>query len=118
MMAAGLVNDRTITYADDLDDLTELKYFHVKLESHEAIYAAGALCESNAADLAEEFWVPSAFHGRRSQIASHWRSALSPWIDRRTPVDVARDRLEGRALLFVLTCVPQKPLQNGHFSSI
>jgi hypothetical protein len=96
LMAQGLVNGRTITYADDR---AELEYFNIKLESHDVIYAAGALCESEAADVTE-LCAPIAFRGRRSQIASHWRSALSPWIDRRTPVDVARDRLEERASCF------------------
>jgi hypothetical protein len=31
--------------------------------------------------------------GARGQMASHLRSALSPWIEVRQPVDILRDRL-------------------------
>ena len=43
--AESLINDRTIYYARNLD-VDELRYFHVKLNSHEVIYAAMAPCES------------------------------------------------------------------------
>jgi hypothetical protein len=38
-----------------------------------------------------------AFNGGRSEIASRLRSAISPFIDRRTQLDAIRDRLEARA---------------------
>jgi hypothetical protein len=37
------------------------------------------------------------FVGRRSELASRWRSAVSPIFDRRTPLDLIRDELEERA---------------------
>jgi hypothetical protein len=39
----------------------------------------------------------AAFDGGRSELQSRLRSALSPILDVRTPVDVVRDRLEERA---------------------
>ena len=33
------------------------------------------------------------------QLKSRMRSALSPWLDRRAPLDVIRDRLEERAIM-------------------
>jgi hypothetical protein len=33
-----------------------------------------------------------------AQIASHLRSAVSPWFDCRTPIDLMRNRIEERAL--------------------
>jgi hypothetical protein len=33
--------------------------------------------------------------GARGQMKSHLRSALSPWIEVRRPVDILRDRLAG-----------------------
>jgi hypothetical protein len=38
-----------------------------------------------------------AFHGGRSQLSSHLRSAIAPLIDRRRPLDRIRDSLEARA---------------------
>ena len=38
-----------------------------------------------------------AYTGGRSEVASRLRSALSPWIDRRSKLDVIRDRLADRA---------------------
>jgi hypothetical protein len=97
LTAQGLVNGRTIAYARATAPV--LEYFHVKLQSHDCVYANGALCESQAESVVD-FYAPVAFRGRRSQIASHFRSALSPWVDRRTPADVVRDRLEDRASCF------------------
>jgi hypothetical protein len=34
--------------------------------------------------------------GRRVEIKSHFRSAISPWIDRRQKLDIIRDKLEER----------------------
>lgn len=43
--ACELVNGRTIVF-DDADDSTLLEYFHVKLASHDVIFAAGAPTET------------------------------------------------------------------------
>ena len=39
-----------------------------------------------------------SYNGGRSELRSRFRSALSPWIDRRMPIDIIRDRLEERSV--------------------
>lgn len=81
------------------------------------IYAEGAASETlltvdenanNFADYYRRYGTPQSegqrcapilsIDGGRAQIKSRFRSAISPWLDRRHPVDVIRDRLEERAL--------------------
>jgi len=94
--AGSLVNETTIALAE-AGDVTELEYYHVKLQSHDVIYAEGAPCETFA-DTAEHYVPVLSFTGYRSRMKSHLRSALSPLVDRREKIDVIRDRLEDRAL--------------------
>jgi hypothetical protein len=92
----SLVNGKTISF-DERIGLDALEYFHVEFDSHDVIDAEGALCESHR-NAAMEACVPElAFHGGRSQLASHLRSAIAPLIDRRRPLDRIRDDLETRA---------------------
>jgi Hint domain len=112
----SLVNATTITLHDD-DGLNELEYYHIKLQSHDVIYAEGAPCETvdevkeAAVNFVEYLWMYGApsgmlrhcvpvlsFTGNRSKMKSHLRSALSPLVDRREKIDIIRDRLEDRAL--------------------
>jgi len=114
--AGNLINGTTITLypADEFD---ELEFFHVKFETHDVIYAEGAACEtlltvsetaSNFAEyyraygapkLEEASCAPLLFYGgRRDQIKSRLRSAISPWFDCREKFDVIRDRLEEREI--------------------
>jgi hypothetical protein len=114
--AGNLINGTTITLYD-AREFDELEFYHIKLESHDVVYAEGAPCETllqvdeNAANFAEYFriyGVPSSepmpcvplltYDGARSEIKSRLRSALSRWIDRREKIDVIRDRLEERAI--------------------
>jgi hypothetical protein len=37
-------------------------------------------------------------NGGRSEIKSRFRSAISPWIDRRQKLDIIRDELEERGI--------------------
>ena len=117
LVAAGnLINGTTIT-RNDASELDELEFFHVKLERHNVIYAEGAPCETllnvdeNAANFAEYFRrheppeseeTPCApvlqYSYRRGEIKSCFRSAISPWIDRRQTVDIIRDRLDARGI--------------------
>jgi Hint domain len=117
LVAAGnLVNGSTITVYDACG-LDELKFFHIKLAAHDAIYAEGAPCETllnideNAANFAEYLRLygrptieetpcaPLLRYGyRRGEIKSCLRSAISPWIDRRQPADLIRDKLDARGL--------------------
>ena len=112
----SLVNDATIALAD-ADDVGELEYYHIKLQSHDVIEAEGAPCETllqveesaaNFADYLRMYGAPNepaqpcapvlSFYSNHSRVKSHLRSALSPWVDRRETIDIIRDRLERRAL--------------------
>jgi hypothetical protein len=117
LLAAGdLINGTTITH-DAADDAAELVYFHIKLESHDAIYAEGLACETllavdeaavNFADYLRAHGVPEAaelpcapllsYDGAMGKVKSRLRSAMSPWVDRRRKMDVIRDRLEERGM--------------------
>ena len=107
----NLINGRTVAVYD-AGDLDELEYFHVKLQTHDVIYAEGAPCETlvyvdeNAVNFAEYLrqggppeieaarCAPWADFGRRVEIKSRLRSAISPWIDCRQKLDIIRDELE------------------------
>ncbi|HJU15259.1 MAG TPA: Hint domain-containing protein [Stellaceae bacterium] len=116
LVAVGsLINGTTITLYD-ARELDELEFFHIKLASHDVIYAEGAPCETlldvddNAVNFSEYLHrygasakgAPCApllaFNGGRSEIKSRFRSAISPWIDRRRQLDIIRDRLEERGI--------------------
>jgi hypothetical protein len=114
--AGDLVNGTTIMLYD-ARELDELEFFHIKLERHNVIYAEGAPCETvmhvdeNAVNFAEYLRryghariqeAPCApvlsFNGGRNELKSRFRSALSPWIDRRQKLDIIRDELEERGI--------------------
>jgi Hint domain len=114
--AGDLVNGTTITLYD-ARELDELEFFHIKLERHNVIYAEGAPCETllnvdeNAVNFAEYLRrygharideAPCApllsFNGGRNELKSRFRSALSPWIDRRQTLDIIRDEIEERGI--------------------
>jgi hypothetical protein len=110
-----LINGTTITLYD-ARELDELEFFHIKLERHDVIYAEGASCETllnldeNAVNFAEYLrrygpptiegsgCAPRVGFGARFEIKSHFRSAISPWIDRRQKLDIIRDKLEKRGI--------------------
>jgi hypothetical protein len=112
-----LINGTTIT-RDEAREYDQLEYIHVKLESHDVIYAEGVPAETlinvqesavNFADYLrrygtaatdEERCAPYIYiSGGRPELASRLRSALSPWIDLRNEADVVRDRLEQRGAM-------------------
>jgi hypothetical protein len=112
--AEALINGTTIT-RDEAREYDELEFFHVKLESHDVIYAEGAPAETllsvqesavNFADYLRRYGTAATdedrcaphihIWGGRPELASRFRSALSPWIDLRNQADVIRDRLEER----------------------
>jgi hypothetical protein len=114
--AGSLINGTTITLYDAREH-NELEFFHIKLARHNVIYAEGVPCETviNFDDSAVNFAeylrrygppitqeVPCApilsCNGRRRAIKSHFRSAISPWIDRRQKLDVIRDELKERGI--------------------
>ncbi len=106
----ALINGATITRHEPEGD--EMEFFHIKLESHDVIYAEGVPAETllhvdeffvNFAEYLRQYG-PSAdearcapyvhVQGGRAEAMSRFRSALSPWIDLRDQADVVRDRLE------------------------
>jgi hypothetical protein len=107
----NLVNGKTFAVYD-ANDLDELEYFHIKLQSHDVIYAEGTPCETlltvdenavNFADYLRKYGrleienircAPWVGYGRRVEIRSRLRSAISPWIDCRDKLDIIRDELE------------------------
>jgi Hint domain len=118
-----LINGTTIT-RDEVREYDELEFLHVKLESHDVIYAEGVPAETlinvqesavNFADYLrrygtaatdEEHCAPHIhIWGGRPELVSRLRSALSAWIDLRNQAEVMRDRLEERA--YVLSQEPE-----------
>jgi hypothetical protein len=61
------------------------------------IFAEGAPVET-LLEVDEVRCAPVAPYGARGESKSRIYSAISPWLDRRSPVDVIRDRLEERAV--------------------
>jgi Hint domain len=113
----NLLNGTTIARYP-ADEFAEIEYFHLKLSAHDFIYAEGVACETLGGGDFEQFdnfieyerlygrseepagalYAPLVrFDGGRSQLKSRFRSALSPWIDRRAQIDRIRDELEDRA---------------------
>jgi hypothetical protein len=118
-----LINDATIT-RDEVREYDELEYIHVKLESHDVIYAEGVPAETlinvqesavNFADYLRRYGTAATdeehcapyihIWGGRPELASRLRSALSPWIDLRNQAEVIRDRLEEYG--YVSSCEPE-----------
>jgi hypothetical protein len=113
--AGDLINGTSITR--DERDCDELEYFHIKLENHDVIFAEGAPVETllevnesavNFADYFRRYGAPETegtrcaprvtYGGGRGAFKSRIRSAMSPWLDHRRPLDVIRDRLEERGI--------------------
>jgi hypothetical protein len=115
--AEVLINGTTITRYE-AREYDELEFFHIKLESHDVIYAEGAPAETllnveesavNFAEYLRQYGTAArdedrcAPHihiwGGRVELMSRVRSALSPWIDLRNQADMVRDQLEERGLV-------------------
>jgi hypothetical protein len=113
--AGDLINGTSITR--DERDCDGLEFFHIKLETHDVIYAEGAPVDTvltvdegavNFAEYFRRYGAPEAqekpcaprvsYGGGRGEFKSRVRSAMSPWLDRREPLDVIRDRLEERGM--------------------
>ena len=97
--AGDLLNGTTIV-RDEAAEFERLEYFHIELEGHDVVDAEGAPCESLLAVIDGEVALSCAprvsFDGRRNELRSRLRSALSILVDRRRPLDIVRDRLEER----------------------
>ncbi len=114
--AEVLINGTTIT-RDEAREYDQLEFFHVKLESHDVVYAEGAPAETlinvqesavNFADYLRQYGTAATdedrcaphvhIWGGRPEFVSRFRSALSPWIDLRNRAEVVRDQLEERRI--------------------
>jgi hypothetical protein len=112
-----LINGTTITRCE-AREYDELEYFHIKLESHDVVYAEEAPAETlfhvdecavNFASYFRRYGMPITEEARcaplveiwggRAELKSRLRSALSPWIDLRNQADVVRDQLEERGVM-------------------
>jgi hypothetical protein len=113
--AKYLVNGVTIV-ADAKPEALSLTYFHIELDTHEAILAEGLAVESflrdnpHAFDNADEYvrlygwpeepltpFAPYVPYTGRQELASHIRSALAPVYDFRKAIVKVRDRIADRA---------------------
>jgi hypothetical protein len=124
--AIYLVNGTSIVQAMP-EDVEEIDYFHIELETHEVIFAEGAAAETLLvvdereafADLIRESFdnfserkrlygthdtppmTPCAprvcYNGRRSELRALLRRAVSPVVDIRDPIQLIHDRIAARA---------------------
>ncbi len=92
--AGDLVNGFTIVPYET--EHTVLDIFHFRFATHDVIDAQGALCESLLLEGEQPCAPQLGFNGRRNELKSRLRSAIAPWVDRRQPLDVIRDRIEAR----------------------
>jgi hypothetical protein len=116
--AGSLINGTTIApYA--AEEYDELEFFQIKLETHDAIFAEGAPCETllsmdeSAIDYADyidkygpaiaqdAYCAPIFGNGARSEIRWRVHSAMSRWLGPHK-VDIIRERLEARVAEAVL----------------
>jgi hypothetical protein len=113
--ASNLVNGVTIV-ADAKPEALSLTYFHIELDTHEAILAEGLAVESfqrdnvYAFDNADEYvslygsagepLAPFApivrYHSSLQELGSHIRSAVALLYDSRRPIEKVRDRILDR----------------------
>lgn len=75
-----------------------LDFFHIAVAHHDVLDAQGAPCETLLAPAAQPCVPIAGFNGGRDELRSRLRSAVSPIIDRRQPLDVIRDDIETRGL--------------------
>jgi len=115
-----LVNGKTITLAE-MDDCEAIDYFHIELETHEVVFAEGTPAETLLVDNDREHFgnfvqyeqlygngnedamKPFAprleYQGPGGELNRLLRSAVSPVIDVRDPIQKARARIAARSEL-------------------
>ncbi len=114
-----LINEATIAQGTP-SDMSAIEYYHIELDTHEVIYAEGALVESFIDDDSsrenfsnfvqyerlygaepETKMTPFApilrYRGRRQELKGLVRSLISNVVDVRDPVQIAYDKLAKRA---------------------
>ncbi len=90
-----LVNGKSIVRCSKYD-AESITYFHIEFEDHQVIWAHGASVESLLTKSMTPY-APIYSGGRRFELSSRLRSAISPWFDKRTTFDMIRDRIEERS---------------------
>jgi hypothetical protein len=117
-----LINEATIAPGAP-SDMSAIEYYHIELDTHEVIYAEGALIESYDGSNRDNFsnfieyerlygaerqskMTPFApilrYHGRRQELNGLLRSLISNVVDVRDPIQIAYDRLAERAEVMVV----------------
>jgi hypothetical protein len=112
-----LINETSIAQATP-SDMSAIEYYHIELDTHEVIYAEGALVESFDGSDREHFpnfvqyerlyggkhqskMTPFApilrYSGRRQELKGLVRSLISNVVDVRDPIQIAYDQLAQRA---------------------
>ena len=112
-----LINEATIVQGAP-SDMSAIEYYHIELDTHEVIYAEGALVESFDGSSRENFsnfvqyerlygverqseMTPPApilrYRGRRQELKGLVRSLISNVVDVRDPIQIAYDKLAKRA---------------------
>ena len=112
-----LINEASIAQGTP-SEMSAIEYYHVELDTHEAIYAEGALVESYDGSNRDNFsnfmqyerlygaerqpeLTPFApilrYHSRRQELNGLVRSLISEVVDVRDPIQVAYDQLAQRA---------------------
>jgi Hint domain len=112
-----LINEATIAQGTP-SDMSAIEYYHIELDTHEVIYAEGALVESYDGWNRDNFsnfmqyerlygaerqskMTPFApilrYHGRRQELNGLVRSLISNVVDVRDPIQIAYDQLAKRA---------------------
>jgi Hint domain-containing protein len=117
-----LVNGKTITLAD-MNDRGAFEYFHIEMETHEVVFAEGAPAETLLVDCGREHFAnfveyeklygaddgkvmqPFAprieYDGVAGDLTRLLRSAVSPIVDVRDPIQKARALITSRSELIV-----------------
>ena len=115
-----LVNGSTVTFAE-MNDCEVIEYFHIELETHEVIFAEGTPAETLLVECGREHFgnfveyeklygvdneramQPFAprieYQGVSGDLSRLLRSAVSPVVDIRDPLQKARARIAARAAL-------------------
>jgi Hint domain len=112
-----LINETSIAQGTP-SEMSALEYYHVELDTHEVIYAEGALVESYDGSYRDNFsnfieyerlygaerqpkMTPFApilrYNGRRQELKGVVRSLVSDVVDVRDPIQIAYDELAQRA---------------------
>jgi len=112
-----LINEASIAQGTP-SEMSAMEYYHVELDTHEVIYAEGALVESYDGSNRENFsnfvqyerlyggereseMIPFApilrYHSRLQELNGLVRSLISEVVDVRDPIQIAYDQLAQRA---------------------